>query len=166
MFELEHTEEVSRLISITKSDSGISAPALANAHISLGKLLAKHLPVDPNNTTVVAMMRGGMFFAQGIYFELSCNFPLFDPKKVSFFRPDTKYIVLADSVINTGSTIKSVLEPDMLIASCVINEQAVPSFQRRLFTVRVSKNSFVGSKIKKQNGDKGPDTTMRLFNLL
>ena len=166
MFELEHTEEVSRLISITKSDSGISGPALANAHIYLGKLLAKHLPVEPNNTTVVAMMRGGMFFAQGIYFELGCKFQLFDPKKDAFFRPDTKYIVLADSVINTGSTIKSVLEPDMLIASCVINEQAVPSFQRRLFTVRVSKNSFVGSNVKEQKGNKGPDTTMRLFNLL
>ena len=112
------------------------------------------------------MMRGGMFFAQGIYFELGCKFQLFDPKKDAFFRPDTKYIVLADSVINTGSTIKSVLKPDMLVASCVINEQAVPFFQRQLFTVRVSKNSFVGSKIKKQNGDKGPDTTMRLFNQL
>ena len=78
MFELEHTEEVSRLISITKSDSGISGPALANAHIYLGKLLAKHLPVEPNNTTVVAMMRGGMFFAQGIYFELAKRMLFFD----------------------------------------------------------------------------------------
>lgn len=166
MFELEHTEEVSRLISITKSDSGISGPALANAHISLGKLLAKHLPVDPSDTTVVAMMRGGMFFAQGIYFELGCKFQLYDPKKDQFIRPTTKYIIIADSVINTGSTIRPILQPDMLVASCVINEKAVTSFQEQLFTVRVSKNSFVGSNIKKQEGGKGPDTTMCLFNLI
>ena len=60
----------------------------------------------------------------------------------------------------------SCMIPDMLIASCVINEQAVSSFKNQLYTVRVSKNSFVGSNIKKQEGGKGPDTTMRLFNLL
>lgn len=75
-------------------------------------------------------------------------------------------IIIADSVINTGSTIRPILQPDMLVASCVINEKAVTSFQEQLFTVRVSKNSFVGSNIKKQEGGKGPDTTMCLFNLI
>ena len=154
------------LIEITKSNSGISGPKLANAHIELGKLLAQNIPVDPKETTVVAMMRGGIFFAQGIYFGLGCKFQLYDPKKDSFVRPKTKNVILADSVINTGSTIKTILEPDMLIASCVINEQAIPSFENQLYTVRVSRNSFVGSNIKKQIGNKGPDTTMRLFNLL
>ena len=166
MFELEHTDKVMGLIEITKSNSGISGPKLANAHIELGKLLAQNIPVDPKETTVVAMMRGGIFFAQGIYFGLGCKFQLYDPKKDSFVRPKTKNVILADSVINTGSTIKTILEPDMLIASCVINEQAVSSFKNQLYTVRVSKNSFVGSNIKKQEGGKGPDTTMRLFNLL
>lgn len=166
MFELEHSDKVMELIEITKSNSGISGPKLANAHIELGKLLAQNIPVDPKETTVVAMMRGGIFFAQGIYFGLGCKFQLYDPKKDSFVRPKTKNVILADSVINTGSTIKTILEPDMLIASCVINEQAIPSFENQLYTVRVSRNSFVGSNIKKQIENKGPDTTMRLFNLL
>ena len=52
MFELEKTEEVLRLISITKSDSGISGPVLAKAHIELGSKLAEHIDVDPSDTTV------------------------------------------------------------------------------------------------------------------
>ena len=141
MFELEHTEQIKRLIEITKSNSGISGPELAKAHIELGRLLSAYLPVEPMDTTVVAMMRGGIFFAQGIYFGLGCKFQLFDP-------------------------IKPILDSDTLIASCVINEKAVPFFQDQLYTVRVSNNSFVGSNIKKQEGGKGPDTTMRLFNLI
>ena len=78
MFELEHTDKVMGLIEITKSNSGISGPKLANAHIELGKLLAQNIPVDPKETTVVAMMRGGIFFAQGIYFGLGCKFQLYD----------------------------------------------------------------------------------------
>ena len=139
MFELEHTEQIKRLIEITKSNSGISGPELAKAHIELGRLLSAYLPVEPMDTTV---------------------------KKEQYIRPQTKYVIVADSVINTGSTIKPILEPDTLIASCVINEKALPFFQDQLYTVRVSNNSFVGSNIKKQEGGKGPDTTMRLFNLI
>ena len=106
MFELEHTEQIKRLIEITKSNSGISGPELAKAHIELGRLLSAYLPVEPMDTTVVAMMRGGIFFAQGIYFGLGCKFQLFDPKKEQYIRPQTKYVIVADSVINTGSTIK------------------------------------------------------------
>ena len=54
----------------------------------------------------------------------------------------------------------------MKVACCVINEKAVPMFDDSLYTVRVSKNSFVGKNVKKQEGEDGPDTTMRLFNLL
>ena len=73
-------------------------------------------------------------------------------------------VIVVDSVINTGHTIKKILQPDMLIASCVVNEQAVEIFGSQLYTVRVSKNSFIGANINKQNGGVGPDTTMRLFN--
>ena len=94
MFELEHTEQIKRLIEITKSNSGISGPELAKAHIELGRLLSAYLPVEPMDTTVVAMMRGGIFFAQGIYFGLGCKFQLFDPKKDQFIRPQTKYVIV------------------------------------------------------------------------
>lgn len=166
MFELEKTDEINRLISMTKSDSGISGPELAQAHMQLGALLAENMVLDPEDTTVVAMLCGGIFFAEGIYFKLGCKFQLFNPKHGIFQRPATKNVILVDSVINTGKTIKAIYQPDMIVACCVINEKAVPDFHDCLYTIRISKNSFVGSDVKQQVGDKGPDTTMRLFNLL
>lgn len=164
MFELEKTEEVSRLIAITKSDSGISGPELAKAHIELGHILGRKMNIDPENTTVVAILRGGIFLAQGIYFETGCKFETFDLKHQEFNRPKTRDVILVDSVVNTGATIKQFLDSDMKLACCVINENAVSMFYDQLYTVRVSKNSFVGADIKKQQGKVGPDTTMRLFN--
>lgn len=165
MFVVDKTERINEMISITKSDSGISGPKLAMAHMELGKYLAQCFPeMNPEDTTVVAMLRGGIFFAEGIYFQLGCKFQLYDPKRERFVRPDTKNVIIVDSVINTGHTIKKILQPDMLIASCVVNEQAAKLFDNQLYTIRVSKNSFVGANVDKQNGGVGPDTTMRLFN--
>ncbi len=165
MLELKKTDRINELIAITKSNSGISGPELAKAHMELGSILASQFDgFDPEDTTVVAMLRGGIFFAEGIYFQLGCKFQTYDPKHENFERPGTKNVILVDSVINTGKTILEVVEPDMYIACCVINENAVPFFDKQLYTVRVSKNSFVGSDVKKQKGKVGPDTTMRLFN--
>lgn len=166
MFEIEKTEEINRLIQITKSDSGISGPELVKAHIRLGELLAKHIEIDPNDTTIVAIMRGGLFFAEGMYFELGCKFQVYDPKHEEFNRPSTKNVILVDSVINTGKTIEKVIAEDMMVACCVINEKAIPLFDKQLYAIRASNNSFVGSELKKQEGNAGPDTTMRLFNQL
>ena len=129
MFELEKTETVKELIAITKSDSGISGPELAKAHMELGRLLAEQMPkFDPEDTTIVAMMRGGIFFAEGMYFSMGCKFQTYDPKHEEFKRPDTKNIIIVDSVINTGKTILDILTPDMYVACCVINEKAVLTF--------------------------------------
>lgn len=166
MFILKKNNEINKLIAIAKSGSGKSGPELAKAHMRLGELVAENMDYPADDTTVVAMMRGGIFFAEGIYFKIGCRFQLFDPKHEEFIRPDTRYVILVDSVINTGKTIKKVLTPDMMVACCVINESAVPLFEKQLYTVRVSANSFVGSAIRKQAGTIGPDTTMRLFNLL
>ena len=167
MFELEKTEAIKELVAITKSNSGISGPELAKAHMELGRLLAEQMPkLDPENTTIVAMMRGGIFFAEGMYFAMGCKIQNYDPKHEQFVRPETKNVILVDSVVNTGKTILNILDPDMKVACCVINEQAVPLVDRCLYTVRVSKNSFVGKNVKKQEGKVGPDTTMRLFNQL
>lgn len=167
MFELTKTEEVNRLIAITKSDSGISGPELAKAHIALGEQLGTaFIDLNPEETTIVAMLRGGLFFAEGLYFKLDCKFQVYNPKMDAFVRPETKNVILVDSVINTGKTISKILEPDMYVACCVINQMAVPYFEKQLYTVRVSKNSFVGAEVSKQSGNKGPDTTMRLFNLI
>ncbi len=168
MYELEKTTEVNRLIDITKSNSGVSGPRLAEAHIALGQILGDKLLefFDPEETTVVALLRGGIFFAEGLYFKMGCKLLTYDPKHEVFSRPTTRNIILADSVINTGGTIKRILDPEMHVACCVINEKAVKEFEERLFTVRVSQNSFVGENVREQNGNIGPDTTMRLFNLL
>ncbi len=167
MFELEKNEEINNLIAITKSDSGISGPELAKAHIKLGKALGSQITgYVPEDTTIVAMLRGGIFFAEGMYFAMGCKFQTYDPKHEQFVRPETKNVILVDSVINTGKTIQKIMDPDIKVACCVINERAVPLFDDFLYAVRVSKNSFVGKNVKKQEGEVGPDTTMRLFNQL
>lgn len=167
MFELQKTDEINRLIAITKSDSGISGPELAKAHMELGRLLGQQLTCfDPKDTTIIAMLRGGIFFAEGLYFAMGCKFQTYDPKQEVFNRPETKSVILVDSVINTGKTMLNILDSEMYVACCVINENAVPLFKDRLFTVRVSSNSYVGRNVQKQEGKVGPDTTMRLFNQL
>lgn len=167
MFELEKSEAINNLIAITKSDSGVSGPELAKAHIKLGMALGRQVTgLLPEDTTIVAMLRGGIFFAEGMYFSMGCKFQTYDPKHERFVRPETKNVILVDSVINTGKTLLEILDQDMIVACCVINEAALPMFKDILYTVRVSKNSFVGKNVRKQEGKVGPDTTMRLFNQL
>lgn len=171
MFELEKTERIRQLIAVTKSDSGISGSVLAEAHMELGmelgKLLTEKLPSgEPSDTTVVAVLRGGIFFAAGIYFQLGCRFQLYYPDHEDFIRPETKNIIIADSVINTGQTICKILDKDMIAACCVASERAAEIFKDQLFTVRVSGNSYTGENVSRQEGSTGPDTTLRLFNQL
>ena len=67
MYELKRTEEINKLIAITKSDSGISGPELAKAHIRLGMTMGRQIMgLSPEDTTIVAMLRGGIFFAEGM----------------------------------------------------------------------------------------------------
>ena len=165
MFEIKKDERIEKLIAITKSDSGISGPELAKAHVELGMALGEQIRDQfLGDTTVVAILRGGIFIAMGLYYALGCRFDVYDPKKDKFIRPKTKNVILVDSVINTGKTIEEISGPDISVACCVINENAVEKFKDRLYTVRVSKNSYVGSNTKVQRGKRGPDTTMRLFN--
>lgn len=166
MFLIKKDNEIEKLIEITKSNSGVSGPELCETHIKLGKLLAKTIKIDPKNTTVVAIMRGGMFFAQGIYFELGCKFSIFNPKLEEYRRPDTKYVILVDSVINTGKSILPYIDKDTIVACNIINEKAVEKFECELYAVRISSNSFVGKNVKVQNANIGPDTTSRLFNII
>ena len=165
MFEIKKDEKIEKLIAITKSDSGISGPVLAKAHVELGSALGEQIKEQfSHDTTVVAIHRGGIFLATGLYYALGCRFDVYDPKKDKFIRPNTKNVILVDSVINTGKTIEEISGSDISIACCVINENAVEKFKDRLYTVRVSKNSYVGDNTKVQKGNRGPDTTMRLFN--
>lgn len=94
---------------------------------------------------------GWAFLAEGLYFKLGCKFQVYNPKLEKFVRPKTKNIIIVDSVINTGKNLLDVLEYDMYIACCVINQKAVPLFDKQLYTVRVSENSFVGTDAHKQS---------------
>ena len=165
MFEIKRDERIEKLIAITKSDSGISGPLLTKAHVELGMALGEQIKERfSHDTTVVAVLRGGIFMAMGLYYALGCRFDVYDPKKDKFIRSNTENVILVDSVINTGKTIERIYGPDINVACCVINENAVEKFKDRLYTVRISKNSYVGSNTKVQRGNRGPDTTMRLFN--
>ncbi len=170
MVELKKTKEVEDLIAICKSNSGISGPVLAKAHITLGELLGAEMNFPPEDTTVVAILRGGIFFAQGIYFALDCSFALYDPKQPHIPLPKTKNLIFVDSVIHKGKTLEQIFkehppeEQEYFVASCVTHQGAVPMFGDKLYTIRVSENSFQGTEIQKQKGEKGPDTTLRLFH--
>ncbi len=167
MYIIKKTERINQLIAITKSDSGISGPSLAKAHMELGKMLGEQMRgFIPAETTIVAILRGGIFFAEGMYFQMGCRFQTYDPKHEVFTRPATKNVILVDSVINTGRTLLNIFEEDMSVACCVINQKAVSYFNDHLFTIRISQNSFVGQNIPRQIDHAGPDTTMRLFNIL
>ena len=109
MFELEKTDAVKKLIAVTKSDSGISGPQLAMAHMELGKLMGLQMTeFNPEDTTVVAMLRGGIFFAEGIYFSMGCKFQTYDPKHEVFVRPKTKNVIL--DITKSGLTDETVKE--------------------------------------------------------
>lgn len=43
MFEIKKDEKIEKLIAITKSDSGISGPLLAKAHVELGRALGEQI---------------------------------------------------------------------------------------------------------------------------
>ena len=83
--------------------------------------------------------------------------------------------MLVDGVINNGTsmieTINAIekIYPNVkiVVVTGVINEKAIPLFDMYDFiAVRVSENKFIGSKVKKQKGNIGPDTADRLFNQL
>ena len=109
MFEIKKDEKIEKLIAITKSDSGISGPLLTEAHVELGRALGEQIKERfSHDTTVVAVLRGGIFMAMGLYYALGCRFDVYDPKKDKFIRPKTKNVILVDSVINTGKTIEEI----------------------------------------------------------
>ena len=168
IFELNtEKSDIKSLIDKTRSSSGVFGPELCKAHFELGKELSRYINVPPEDTTVIAMLRGGIYFASGLYFGLGCQFDLFDPKRQKYTRPETEYVILTDSVINTGKTVKNLIGENTIVASCVTNRKALPLFENTsLYTVRISDNSFVGSNVTEQKGNKGPDTTMRLFSQL
>ena len=172
-----------KLIQVCKSDSGINGMQLRNAHYELGRMLAIHIAeeIKDENITVIIMMRAGLCFGMGVANNLeelgkkvSVLFYINDihwKKEVSNGkRVMNNHILLIDSVINTGKGIlrfaKKIENPNISFITNVLAEKALKNFDNsKLYAVRVSERSFVGSKVDSIQDNKGPDTGDRLFNI-
>lgn len=165
-------------IAITKSNSGINGSLLAAAHLRLGERLGKEIKtiISAQNTAVIVMERGGRFFGDGLYSAFGGVFYPYNPSKDEM--PDVSehsFVIIADSVINTGRSILNVIENikqdnpniEIIIAANVIQRNALDKMkQYKIFSIRVSDNYFIGKKQAVQTGDTGPDTAERLFNYI
>lgn len=174
----EKIDNLEDLIEKTKSNSGISGNELANTHFKLGEILGETLKssIDENKTTIVSILRGGLFISNGIYSKFNGHYQLYNDKTDKDFGIENKNdetIILIDSVINSGNTILKLIDKieknniNIIIIAVVIQEEALKKLDKyQILTIRTSKNKFIGAKVKKQTGNKGPDTSDRLFNML
>lgn len=167
-------------IEVCKSSSGIEGKRLREAHYLLGSEIAKIIKADFCNAqyVVVIMMRSGLVFGQGIADCLDCPELFYDELSsetfVKSFLEDGRYkghkIIVCDGVINSGRTIKRIVEQlagyDILIASNVISSKFEISNLYPIYASRISSNSFVGSKQRVVSNGKGPDTSDRLFKTI
>lgn len=165
-------------VAITKSSSGINGSHLAAAHLRLGERLGKEIKsiVPAYNTAVIVMERGGRFFGDGLYSTFGGVFYPYNPAKDKM--PDVseyEFVIIVDSVINTGSSILKAIESikhgnpriEIIIVTNVIQRNALDKLkQYKIFAVRVSDNYFIGTKQAVQIGNTGPDTAERLFNYI
>jgi uracil phosphoribosyltransferase len=170
----------------------VAGPALARAHRAVGAALAKtiagYLPLEDvaiehvagpstgvrirpgKEPIVLAIMRGGLFLAEGIWGCLPGSALVTHQgpgsPELPASAPD-RLLVLVDSVINTGSSIRKVVRDlggnrleKVLVAALVGYRPTVETLVRELREVdfivaRLSDRSYVG---------KGPtDTGARLF---
>lgn len=164
-------------ILICKSDSGINGAPLADAHIRLGKMLGEIMRgiIPHMDSAVIVLERGGRFFGDGVYTGFGGTFYSYEPKNDELPDIQQGIAVIVDSVINTGRSILSMIDnfkqsnPDIeiVIVTNVIQENAVNLLQEyKVFAIRTSSNSFVGSRQATQKNGKGPDTADRLFNYI
>lgn len=176
-FILEDNEDVSQEVAVCKSSSAVNGSRLALAHFELGRKLGNHLKqvLPSTNIPVIVLERGGRFFGDGLYIAFGgCLYP-YNAKSDTAPIVKGNFVIIADSVINTGNSIltlitnlkKSNPNVKICIATNVIQRDALAKLSEySVFTVRVSDNKFVGKRQKKQIGTTGPDTADRLFNLL
>ena len=162
---------------VCKSTSGINGSKLAEAHMMLGKKLGEVIRelVPSTDTAVIVLERGGRFFGDGLYTGFGGTFYSYDPKTDSLPNITQSKAIIVDSVINTGKSVigiinmlkKSAPDIEIYIAVNVIQKDALELFKaHKIFAVRTSSNSFVGSRQFAQKDGKGPDTADRLFNYI
>lgn len=173
----EVTDLVSEDIAICKSNSGINGSRLADAHIRLGRMLGEtiHKFIPNTRSAVMVLERGGRFFGDGLYIGFGGVFFTYNPKIDDLPDVNSNIVIIVDSVINTGKSILDTIsklkqkapDTEVIIAANVIQEKAVELLKDyKIFAVRTSANSFVGSRQAEQKNGKGPDTADRLFNYI
>ncbi|WP_455543072.1 uracil phosphoribosyltransferase [Intestinibacter sp.] len=144
---------------------------LAQIHTKLGNIvgedLALNISTKREDTTIVVIMRAGWDFANGIR-KFFPKVPIVFKWEQGFKKEEEIYlhdrnIIVVDSVINTGKSILPIIEllkpknNRVVATTIVINDKAVPKLEDvDLYTVRISSNSYVGTK--------SVDTGNRLFN--
>ena len=168
-------KETQTNISKCLSSSNICGKDLREAHYYLGKRLGIQIESDINligmNIGILVMMRAGLPFGIGLADQLEENNNvdiLFSSSTdIDFTKYD--YVIIADAVINTGKTILEIINhidfKKVIIATSVISEKYIDNFDNLdTYAVRISSNSFKGSKVKTVSKGRGPDTGDRLFS--
>ena len=177
-FILENVRnDIGQDVAVCKSNSGISGARLAEAHFRLGRRLGEQIRelVPSVDAAVIVLERGGRFFGDGLYMGFGGTFYSVDPKKDDLPEIRQGTAVIVDSVINTGRSVLGIISAlkmseryiEIYIAANVIRDKAMELLSGyKVFTVRTSKNCFVGSCQAVQKDGKGPDTADRLFNYI
>lgn len=174
--ETRNDDGINQLIATCKSDSRVTGATLRQAHYLLGQELAATYKADFHDPIAVCLMRGGLPFSMGVADTLDCTTLFLDDKNSpEFFKKNQtelqgKQVLLIDSVVNSGNGMFKAIESlkdiscQVIVMTNVLCHKATDKFKAiETYAVRISENSFKGSDVKVQSGDKGPDTGDRLF---
>lgn len=164
-------------IAICKSSSGVEGAKLRLAHYQLGReLVLRNVQLFDDSNVVVCFMRAALPFAMGIVDAIDSTILFFNNNEdENFFERNDYFIrgkdvILVDSVINSGESmlnsyqkIKDSAQSVKIMANVMCDKAKSKFTDKDVFVVRISENSFKGTKVKKQSGNVGPDTGDRLF---
>ncbi len=173
---LKNTDELDSLIKILKSESGVSGYRLRNAHIKAGRMLGELISTKEGllglRVGIIVMLKSGLFLAAGVAEGLEvkgCKVDLILSTDSNIDLKSYDKVIIADGVINTGSTIRSFINilklKDPIIAVSVLPKDMVEKLNDlNVYSCRLSAHSYVGSSNKEINNGRGPATSYRLFS--
>lgn len=151
-------------------DPKVSGVELSKIHMELGDIIGKGLSqdisIDTDNTTIITIMRAGLFFAYSIWehFPQAPFLPITKAEDLDKYDMylENRDVIIIDTVINSGKTINPIIQKleknnNISIALNVIPAKTVPIFDKyNVHAIRSSLHSYKGTK--------GNDTGNRLFN--
>lgn len=174
------TDEVNGHIEVCKSNSGADGRELRSSHYHLGKSISQLIEKDfpKEDFALIIMLRSGVPFGMGIGDYLDCPILFYDEhskeKTIQEIKENEKLsnrkFILCDAVINSGKSIENAINDlslnSPIIATTVISDKYNQKSMIPIYSVRLSQNSYVGTKQKNIANGKGPDTSDRLFKLI